>query len=146
MMKKNNVRQFIQIFTNLFLIIWRFITTVSEHSDTLQTKHDSRGVKYDNMRTVSAKYAKISKSLFGWYRFIFNINNNRVDRFQIVCNCSIISIVNNRKNICLKQTMQHTVSASASRWLLLLFPVAVVYMDRATSVATCWMWREPGVM
>ena len=51
------------------------------------------------MRTLSDKCAKISKSLYGWYRFLFNGNDYHADRFQIVRDWSIFSIVNNQKNI-----------------------------------------------
>ena len=85
-----------RIFTNVFPIIWRFITTVSEHfTDTLRTKQYSWRLirQNDNSLREIRKYFKI---VYGWYRFLFDY---RADRFQVVRYCSIVSIINNRENI-----------------------------------------------
>ena len=84
----------------LRMIMWRFITTVCEHLRTLceQSKiAEDLNLDTIKMRIISMKYANSSKSLFWWYRFLFDINDNRTDQFQIVRDCSIVFIVNNRK-------------------------------------------------
>ena len=84
---KYNVWLLIRIHTNVFLIIWRFTTTVSEHStDTLRTKQDSWGLirRNENSFREMRKYFKI---IYEWYRFLFDRNDYRADRFQIVSNC-----------------------------------------------------------
>ena len=59
---KYNVWLLIRIFTNVFPIIWRFTTTVSEHfTDTLGTKQDSWGLirRNENSFREMRKYFKI---------------------------------------------------------------------------------------
>ena len=105
-MKKCNMSLFIRIFTNVFPIIWRFITTVSEHfMDTLRTIQDSWGFIRQNENSFWEIH-KYFKMLYGWYRFLFDRNDYHADRFQIVRDCSIVSIVNNRKDIRLKGLSQ----------------------------------------
>ena len=48
---------------------------------------------------MNSEVSKSSKSLYGLYRILFDRNDYRADRFQIVRDCSIVFIVNNRENI-----------------------------------------------
>ena len=98
---------FVNITKSLFIfftVIFTLFKTVSEHfTDILRTKQNSWRLIRQNGNSFQEirKYFKIS---LAWYRFIFDRNDYRADRFQIVRDCSIVFIVNNQKIIRLSGT------------------------------------------
>ena len=90
--------QFVTIYPNIYEYVSDYMKI---HHDRFRTfcEHFANEVRW--LRINKTKWEQfLTKThivhMYGWYRFLFDRNDYHADRFQIVHDCSISSIVNNR--------------------------------------------------